>query len=226
MSGAADTTGPPATILIADDHVATRVGARIALQANGFEAVAEVATADDAVAAALAHKPQICLVADHIPGDVIAAIKRISTILPQTKIAILASSESPFELVSAVLAGADGYVLKTVDPERLPATLRALLDDQVVVPRALTAALVSELRRRNGSRGVAVAGDGTVLTDREAEVMALMREGMTTAAMADRLRISPVTVRRHISTSLQKLGERDRSSAVTLLAGAAMSAAG
>jgi NarL family two-component system response regulator LiaR len=210
--------GPAATILLADDHVASRVGARIVLEANGFKAVAEVGTADQAVSAALDRHPQICLLADHTPGDVIGAIVRITEELPATKIALLTSSQSAHSLIGALLAGADGYVPKTVDPARLPVILRALLDDEVVVPRALTGCLVTELRRRRGAHGITLTRDGPALTNRETEVMALMREGMTTGAMAARMQISPVTVRRHISTALRKLGERDRSSAVRLLA--------
>lgn len=210
--------GPP-TALLADDHVAARVGARLALEADGFCVVAEVGAADDAVAAALATKPRICLLAAHLPGDCISAIERISAELPATKIVMLTSSESPFELIRALVAGADGYVLKTVGTDRLPVTLRALLHGEVAVPRMLTARLVAELRHTKRARNAGLAASFGVLTQREREVVAMMRDGMSTATIADRLNISPVTVRRHISTSLQKLGERDRSSAVKSLAG-------
>ncbi|MGO9898180.1 MAG: response regulator [Solirubrobacteraceae bacterium] len=219
MGGPAGLTDSRPTIVLADDHIATRCGARIVLEANGFRVVAEVGSADEAVAAAIEHTPRICLVADHLPGGDLAAVRGIASALPATKIAVFTASESPSDLLRAVLAGADGYVPKAMNPERLPATLRALLDEEAVVPRALTAGLITELRRRNGPRNIALAAGAAALTDREFEVLALLREGMTTAAMADRLRISPVTVRRHVSASVQKLGERDRSGAVRLLAG-------
>jgi DNA-binding NarL/FixJ family response regulator len=212
-------SGGAATVLLADDHVATRAGVRAALEVNGFCVVAEVDGADDAVAAALVTEPHICLLASHLPGGCVSAIERISAALPTTKIVMLTASESSFELMSALLAGADGYVPKTVGADRLRVTLRALLLGEVAVPRVLTAHLVDELRRRKRVRNNVGASSSVVLTQREQEVLALMRVGMSTAAIADRLCISPITVRRHISTSLQKLGERNRSSAVKSLAG-------
>lgn len=218
MGGEGIAPGAAPTVLLGDDHVAARAGARLVLEANGFAVVAEARSADAAVAAAFAHEPDLCLLADHMPGGAISAIQRIAAALPATKLALLTGSESAPELLSALFAGADGYLLKTGDPERLPVTLRALLDGQVVVPRALTGSLVADLRRRDKVRTIAVASDSVALTSRELEVLSLLHDGMTTQAMADRLRISPVTVRRHISKSVQKLGESDRRGALRLLA--------
>jgi DNA-binding NarL/FixJ family response regulator len=217
VGAASSLTDQLTTILIADDHVATRAGVRFVLEANGFRTVAEVGTAQDAHDAALIWRPHICLVADHLPGGAIAAVEQISAALPATKIAILTASESTSDLLNALLAGADGYVLKTVDPDRLPAILRALLDGEVAVPRSFTACLVAELRRSTWGRTISRTSRTAVLTDRELEVLALVRDGLTTAAVAEQLRISPITVRRHISKALQKLGEYDRDAAAMLI---------
>jgi DNA-binding NarL/FixJ family response regulator len=207
------------TVLLCDDHIATRAGARLVLEAHGFRVVAEVSTADAAVTEALASEPHVCLVADHLPGGVLWAIKRIAHDVPATKIAMLTTSESPAELLDALLAGADGYVLKAMDPDRLPAIARALLAGEVVVPRSLTSFLVSNLRRAERVRTLALANESVELTNRELEVLSLLHDGMTTSAMAIQMRISPITVRRHISKSVQKLGESDRDGLLKRLAG-------
>jgi DNA-binding NarL/FixJ family response regulator len=205
------------TVLIADDQAPTRAGIRLALDADGFDVVAEAADAPEAIVEALAAEPEICLLADHLPGGAIAAVAALAAQLPATRIALLTGSPAAADLLTALRAGADGYLLASVDPRRLPAALRGLLNGEAVVPRALTIHLVDELRAYDRGRA-AESEDGFLsLTDREFEVLSLVRDGLSTSAMADRLNISPVTVRRHISMSLRKLGCADRQSAATRL---------
>jgi DNA-binding NarL/FixJ family response regulator len=178
--------------------------------------VAEVDTADDAVAAALSLRPELCLLELRLPGGGIGAVKQISQALPATKIAILTVSGAGADLIEAVGAGADGYLLKSANPERLPVAIGALFDGEAAIPRALTMHLLEGLRARRRLR--ALESDSARLTERELQVLEFLRDGLSTAEMARRLEVSPVTIRRHVSSGLKKVGAEDRAAAIALLA--------
>jgi DNA-binding NarL/FixJ family response regulator len=112
--------------------------------------------------------------------------------------------------------GAVGYLPRDIDPGRLARALRAARLGEPAISRALIPALVSEVRE-GAQRRVALAGDGPDLTARERDVADLVREGLGTAEIARRLGVSPVTVRRHVSRLLRKLGAPDRAAARRLL---------
>jgi two-component system nitrate/nitrite response regulator NarL len=135
------------TVVLADHDELTRLGLRAALESKGFSVVAEAADADEAVGAALRFQPSVCLLDMSMPGGGINAAAEIVPMLPDTRIAILGTDASgEGEVMEALHAGADGYLLKETTPERLSTALRALLRGEAVLPRALTARLVLELR--------------------------------------------------------------------------------
>lgn len=135
------------TVLLADDQVNERTGIRYALEHDGFSVVAEAVDASGAVAAALEHRPQVCLLDVDMPGGGVEAADRIVAQLPATKIAMLSGAKSEQELVAAIRAGADGFLLRSTPPDRLSVALTALLDGEATLPRSLTGLLVTELRR-------------------------------------------------------------------------------
>ena len=210
-------------VVLADDHVPTRAGVRLALEASGFTILAECADADSAVAAVLRHRPDLILLALFLPGGGLAATRQIHEQMPETTIVILTASPSDEDRFEAFVAGASGYLLKDdTSAERLPAALRSVLAGEAALPRAVEKRLIEEFRtlrdlkssrfhllRRTGPR----AG----LTDREGEVLDLIAEGLSTPVVARRLGISDVTVRRHISSAVHKLGATDRRTAVERL---------
>jgi DNA-binding NarL/FixJ family response regulator len=210
VSNGEHVAGELPTVVLADDHAATRAGVRLALELGGFEVVAEAATADDAVAAALRDRPSVCLLDIYMPGGGIVAAERIAASLSETAIVMLTVSGSEQDLFDALRAGASGYLLKTTDPDRLPLALHGVLSGEAALPRALTARLIEEFRRRGKLRRLPLAGR-VELTDRELDVLELLRLGQSTKAIAQRLGISVVTVRRHISAIMGKLsvGSRD-----------------
>lgn len=207
------------TVVLADDEVATRVGVRRALEAAGLRVVAEASTAPEAVEAAVAHRSDVCLLAVGIPGNGILAAEQIRKALPDIKIVMLTSSDRDEDLFAALRAGADGYLLKSTSGARLPLAIRGVVAGEAALPRELTARLIQEFRDRGRQHGVAISvhGRDVELTPREYEVLEFLRQGHTTSQIAHRLHISDVTVRRHISATLQKLGARDRRNAVELL---------
>jgi DNA-binding NarL/FixJ family response regulator len=206
-----------ARVLIADDDAATRLGVRGSLAGRGFEIVGEATDAGAAVRLALSLGPDVCLLAVKMPGDGIRAAAAISATLPDARVVMLSVSASDEDLFAALRAGACGYLLKDTPPERLAFALRGALNGEAALPRHLTARLIEEFRARVGRRRLAVDGRQLELSEREWEVLELLRENRSTKEIAERLWISPVTVRRHVQAILAKLQVSNRSEALARL---------
>jgi DNA-binding NarL/FixJ family response regulator len=204
-------------VLIADDHPPTRAGVRAALEGH-FEICGEVATAGEAVEAALRTSPDICLLDVHMPGGGIAAAAEITAALPSTAVVMLTISQHDDDLFDALKAGADGYLLKGTDPARLPHALQGVLAGHAALPRPLVARVIAEFRDQSARRRLPRIGQRDVaLSNREWQVLDLLRDGLTTKEIAARLYISGVTVRTHIASILRKLEVDSREAATKLL---------
>jgi DNA-binding NarL/FixJ family response regulator len=202
-------------VLIADDHAPTRAGVRMALEREGIEVCAEAASAPEAVEAALREHPDVCVLDVHMPGGGPAAASNITLRLPGTVVLMLTVSRSHDDLIESLRRGASGYLLKDMDPAGLAVAVRAAFKGEGVLPRELSADVIEELRHRPGARHLAHQPRGTAaLSSREWEVLELLCEGAGTAEMADRLFLSQVTIRRHVSSVLRKLGVNSREEAV------------
>jgi DNA-binding NarL/FixJ family response regulator len=116
-----------------------------------------------------------------------------------------------------VVAGARGFLLKDTDPDRLAHALEGVMKGEAAVPRTLTARLIAEFRVRETVPQPVGGPSGARLSEREHEVLRLMADGVPTRQIAERLGISAVTVRRHVSASIEKLGVADRAAAVDVL---------
>jgi DNA-binding NarL/FixJ family response regulator len=204
-------------VVIADVHVATRVGVRLALERGGFVVCAEEETGPGAVAAALRDAPDLCLLDVHMPGGGIEAAAEIRSQLPGTEVVMLSAEENDDDLFAALDAGASGYLLKEMNPARLSEALRGVLRGEAALPRALTARLIAEFRAR-ARRPSLTRPSVNDLTSREWEVLDCLREGMSTHRIATQLFITDTTVRRHIGSILRKLNAQSRDAAVTVAA--------
>jgi DNA-binding NarL/FixJ family response regulator len=210
-------SNPPMRALVADD-VATRAGIRIALDRGGIDVCSEAENADTAVDAALEERPDICLVDAALPGGGMAAVATIASKAPETAVVVLAATEDADQMLEALRVGASGYLLKDIDPERLPHALEAVVRGEAAIPRRLVTHLVAEFRERGRHRRVALHDrPGVDVTSREWEVLELLRHGLTTAEIAERLFITEGTVRTHVAALLHKLDVPDREAAVKLL---------
>jgi DNA-binding NarL/FixJ family response regulator len=209
---------PPITVLIADDNARMRAIVRDALEADGgFVVCGEAADADGAVAVTEAESPDVCLVDINMPGGGIAAVGRITAARPATRTIVLTVSRQDNDLFDALRAGADGYLLKGSDEMLIAESIRRVVAGEATLPGTLVARLVEEFRDREARRVPIANGQSARLTGREWDVLELLREGLTTAEMANRLYVSQTTVRSHVAAVLRKLRVPDRDAAIRLL---------
>ncbi len=191
-------------VLIAEDQAMVR-GALRALLAleDDIEVVAEVARADELVAAAVANRPDVALVDIEMPGgDGISAAAALREALPQCRSLILTTFGKPGYLRRALETGAYGFMLKDAPPEQLALAIRRTARGERVVDPGLAASALSD--------GV------SPLTERERQVLAATDRGADLDQIAQTLFLSRGTVRNHLSNAIQKLGVRNRSEAARL----------
>jgi DNA-binding NarL/FixJ family response regulator len=206
-----------ARLLLAEGDRPTRAGLSVALRSEGFQVVADAEDHAGALDAAETHRPDIALIATDLPDGGIRTVHELIDLYPRLKVIVLSSTPGGEELLAAVLAGASGYLSKEMSLERLPHAVRGVLAGEVALPRRHADHLLAELRRRDVRRQRVAAHADANLTDREWEILQMLAEGAATAEIARRLRIAQVTVRRHISTLVAKLGVKDRASAAALM---------
>ena len=205
------------SVVIVEDEPVTRAALRGLLEGEGFRVVAEADDAEGAIAAAFRERPQICVVDINIPGGGIRVVREVARRRTDTALVMLTASESRDDLIDAIRAGAAGYLVKDMDPDRIAHALRGVLAGEAAIPRTLVAQLVTDVQIRGRHRVVAGEEGRAELTGRETEILALMCEGLSGPQMAERLHLSPVTIRRHVAAIVDKLGVSDRDEAVALM---------
>jgi len=123
-----------------------RHGLRQDLERGGLNVCAEVSTGDDAIAAALRERPDLCLLDIQMPGNGITAAKAIRSALPSAKVVLITATPDEHGVLAAAHAGADGYLAKNVDPRRLPHIVRAVVEGETAYPRRLLGAVLRSFR--------------------------------------------------------------------------------
>lgn len=222
-----------ARVLIADGHRATLADLRSAIEKDdGFRVCAEAADAAGAVCGAVREHPDVCVLDVRLPGGSLPATWEIGARLPDAKLVLLTESAADGDLLAAVRAGAQGYLLKTAGFANLTAALRGVLAGEAAMDARFVARLFRQLRIREprwrraascgGPPGPRQPGPGPAdarLTSREWEVLDLLAQGLSTAEIGRTLSISATAVRVHIAATVRKLGVPDRAAAVAMLRG-------
>lgn len=193
-------------VLVADDHPIVRGGIVALLEAaDDIEVVGEAATGLEAVDLALALEPTIVLMDLRMPGiDGDEATARILAAKPGIRVIVLTTYETDASILTAIEAGASGYLLKAAPQEEILAGLRSVARGEVALAPSIAALLV----RR-------VAQPVVTLSSRETEVLALVAQGLSNPAIAARLFIGEATVKTHLVHAFEKLEVSDRTRAVT-----------
>ena len=217
MSHAAAPTarsGAAPTVVIADDHSVIRMGVRMALTRGGFEVVAEAASRDGAISEVLRTQPDLCLLDISMPGGGVEAAQKLAELAPRTALVMLTASDSADDVLAALRAGAIGYLTKDTSPDRLPDTLLGVLEGEAAFPRALFGRVLRESRDFGAASPHPIRVGEVVLTARESEILRLLDSGRSTIEVGEMLSLSPITVRRHVSSAMAKLGVTDRQAAL------------
>ena len=206
-------------VLIADDHAPTRDDVRCALEGDErFDVCASAADAAEAVQAAVRERPDVCLLDIRMPGSGLAAAWEIAARLPQTKIVMLTVSDEDADLFAGLRAGADGYLLKTMNLRRLPDAIAGVCSGEAAMQRTLVARVLERFHGREPRWRDPIAGGFPErrLTSREWEVLELLAQGRSTGEIARRLVLSASAVRVHIASIVRKLHVADRAAAAEL----------
>ncbi|GFE25437.1 response regulator [Streptomyces libani] len=205
-------------VLLADDQLLVRAGFKVLLDAQpDIEVVGEAADGQQALAAVLAHRPDIVLMDIRMPVvDGLVATRRITEDprLPDVKVVMLTTFELDEYVFEAIRSGASGFLVKDTEPEELLRAVRAVVAGDALLSPGVTRRLIAEFAAR--SKEPAAADALSALTEREREVMALVGIGLSNEEIARRLVVSPLTAKTHVSRTMVKLGARDRAQLVVL----------
>jgi len=198
-------------VLIADDHSLVRQGLRRYLDmAEDIDVVGEASNGEEAIAMVEKEQPDIVLLDIRMPGvDGLEAARMIRERFPNVGAIMLTAYDDRQFVVEAVRAGARGYVLKARDAEHLIQTVRLVAGGNMVIDPQLVVALAEELSQAKERDRKA-----ETLTAREIEVLQLLAFGHTNRDIAEKLFISPDTVKTHLEHIFEKLGASDRTAAV------------
>jgi DNA-binding NarL/FixJ family response regulator len=205
-------------ILLADDQTLIRAGFRALLNAEpDMEVVAECGTGRDAVRLAARERPDVVLMDIRMPEtDGLEATRKIMADqgLAGTRIIILTTFELDEYIAEAVRAGAAGFLVKDTEPEELLRAVRVVHDGDALLSPSVTRRIMAQLALQ--SRATAAPVLLANITEREREVLRLVGEGLNNAEIAERLVITPLTAKTHVSRIMTKLLVRDRAQLVVL----------
>jgi DNA-binding NarL/FixJ family response regulator len=215
-------TGQLIRVLIADDHAAVRGGFRLLIDSDPqLSVVGEAADGGQAVELARRTRPDVVLMdiqmdgADGVDGIEATRLITADPDLSATRILILTTFDIDEYVIDALGAGASGFLLKNVEPERLLHGIRVIAGGEELLSPGLTGRLLSRLGTRPDAPRVN-ADALAQLTDRERHITALAALGMSNHEIAADLHISHATVKTHVNRAMTKLAARDRAHLVAI----------
>ena len=198
-------------VLIVDDHEVLSASLALVLDDQpGLKVVGSAGTLAQARRLLATTAPDVVLLDHRLPdGDGVSAIRELREIRPSVEIVVLTASAADHVLVAAIEAGAAGFVSKTRSLQEVTSAVRAAAAGEAVISPEMLARLLPRLHRG----GTAARGD---LTEREREVLGLLADGLSNAAIASTLSVSVHTVRNHISNLSAKLGAHSKLEALSI----------
>lgn len=202
----------PVRVLIADDHPVFRDGLAALLATHAhIDVVARSADGEEAVAAAIEHRPDVAVMDLQMPRlNGIDATRRIVAAAPQTKVLVLTMGEEDGTVLSALRAGARGYLVKGAGQDEIVQAIATVQAGGLVFGAALANRIAGLLQARPDR----AASPFPQLTERELEILHLVAGGRSNAQIAAELFLAPKTVRNNVSSILAKLHATDRTDAV------------
>ena len=199
-------------VAIADDHRLMLDGIKRALEtAADIEVVGEAMSGDEMLALLPQVNPDVVILDLRMPnGDGLDTLTRIRQDHPGMKVIILSMFEDSEHIDQALQRGADGYVVKSINPLDLPSTIRQVVEGAVHLRGVATAASPADGGQKGSARPTSGIG---VLTERELTILRLVAEGLSNLDIANRLFVTEQTVKFHLSNIYRKLGVSNRTEA-------------
>lgn len=197
-----------ASIMLVDDHPLLRKGLRqLITLTDTLEVVAEAGNGQDAIALAKELDPDLILLDLNMQGmDGLATLRQLRDEEVTSRIVMLTVSDADDDVLAAISAGADGYLLKDMEPEEILVQIERALSGKMVLSEAITQVLASAIRSP-ANKNQASADS---LTQRELEILKLIAKGLSNKLIARELNISDGTVKVHVKHLLKKLHLRSR----------------
>lgn len=207
-------------VLLADDQALVRAGLRVLFEnESDIAVVGEAANGEEALALARHARPQVVLMDVRMPVmDGLEATRQIAADprLAGVHVLVLTTFEIDEYVFEALRGGASGFLLKDAEPTELIHAVRVLAAGDALLAPSVTRRLIEEFAARPAAPPERAAAVLDELTEREREVMALVGLGLSNDDIAERLVVSPATVKTHVSRAMLKLGARDRAQLVVL----------
>ena len=200
------------TVLLVDDHSIVRQGLAALIDTVGdFRVVGEAADGKQAAEMARTLMPDLIVLDLLMPNtDGVMVVRLLRTISPGSKLAVLTSSDDDELAFAAIEAGAHAFLLKSMAGAQLLDAMQRVLDDEVVIPSAITQRIVKMVRKIRHTE----ANPFAELSDRELDILRTLADGASNARLADTYSISVRTVKSHVGNILSKLQLNDRTEAV------------
>jgi len=214
------TTEPPQRrlrLLVVDDHEVVRQGLVSLLdRRSGFEVVAQAGSVSESIAMAARYKPDLVIMDVRLPdGSGIEACREIRATRPETRVIMLTSYPDEEAVLSAIIAGASGYLLKQIRGRELVSALEAVGRGESLLDSAVTEKVLERVRRvASGSATDELAE----LTAQERKILLLVADGMTNKQIAEQVFLSDKTVKNYVSSILSKLNLQRRTQAAAFVA--------
>lgn len=203
-------------IILIDDHTLFRAGLEGLLISRGIEIAASVDNGEDCVDLVESIQPDVVLLDMRMPDiNGIGVLKKLREHKLDMPIVMLTTSTDETDLVESLRAGAQGYLLKDMDPDALVIALRDIVAGKTVVAPDLAPVLARAVQGKDGEQPV-ISGPFDELTPRETEILGLLAEGQSNKAIARNLGISDGTVKLHVKAILRKLNVHSRVEAAVM----------
>ena len=209
------TTPQTIRVLLVDDSTLVREGIRSVLSDLGGDAgidvCGEAANVAEAITSAIALKPDVVLLDIRLPdGSGFTACREILKHLPETRVLVLTSFTSDGFIYEAITSGAQGYLMKEIDPMGLVQAIKDIMDGKSILSPDITAGVMRMMR---GGGPKSEGGDLSILSAQERRVLALVAEGKTNKQIGDEMGLSDNTVKNYLCSVFDKLQVRRRSQA-------------